>query len=317
MHSRITALAALLAVGIAFAQTPPADGGRTTRETSWPPIAEGKWSGKRLRDGQPDVEGSYSNTIGNHSSWANPPEGGASSDTQAGDGARGARRPSRVTDPADGRIPYQPWARAKQQEFVANFANPTKPQYIEPFARCAPGGALKSFAWHGFEIRQFPGYLLLLFDSGTRVIHLDGRPHLPANISLWNADSRGHWEGNTLVVSVRNSNGKALLGRQGDFIGPDAQIDERYVFAADGGRFNYIARVTDPETFTRPWTTTIPVRRYTEKDKPDNWNYWVTPANLPGKPRIDEHVERICVENNGPFGGGAVGVPGQEVLIAR
>ncbi len=311
MHRGITVLAVLLLARAAIAQSPQAaqgEGGRVARETSYPQIAEGKWPGKHLRDGQPDVEGFYSNTVGNHNSWANPPEGAPVADRE-GDEARGARRPSRVTDPADGRIPYQPWARAKQLEFAANFSNPTRPQYIEPFARCAPGGVPKSFAWHGFEIRQFPGYLLLLFDSGSRVIHLDGKPHLSKNISLWNADSRGHWEGNTLVVSVSNSNGKALLGRQGDFIGPNAQIEERYIFAAKGERFNYVARITDPETFTRPWTTTIPVRRYTEKDTPDNWNYWVVPANLPGKPRVDEHVERICVENNGPFGGGAVGVP--------
>jgi hypothetical protein len=311
MRSKIAGLAALtvaamVQVSLAQAQQAQAqagqqaDGGRTTRETSYPLIAEGKWPGKRLRDGQPDVEGFYSNTIGNHNNWTNP-----------------GRAPSRVTDPADGQIPYQPWARAKQKDFAANFANPTKPEYIEPLARCAPGGVPKSFVWHGFEIRQYPNYVVLLFDSGSRVIHLDGKPHLPDNVKLWNADSRGHWEGNTLVVSVRNANGKALLGRQGDFIGPNAQYAERYIFAPGGGRFNYVVTVTDPETFTRPWTSTIPVRRYTEKDTPDNWNYWVVPANLPGKPLEHEHVERICVENNGPFGGGAVGVPFEGPVILR
>jgi hypothetical protein len=261
------------------------------------------------------VQGFWSNTIGNHSNWTDP-QGGAPGD-KAPKGARAERAPSRVSDPADGQIPYQAWARAKQQEFAANFPNPTRPEYIEPLARCAPGGVPKSFTWHGFEIRQYPHYLLLLFDSGSRVIHLDGKPHLPAKIKLWNADSRGHWEGNTLVVDARNGNGKALLGRHGDFIGPNATLEERYIFAADGSRFNYVARVTDPETFTRPWTTTIPVRRWTEKDAPDNWNYWVTSANLPGKPRVDEHAERICVENNGPFGGGAVGVPAEGPVISR
>ena len=61
---------------------------------------------------------------------------------------------------------------------------------------------------------------------------------------------------------------------------------------------------------TIPW-------RFTEKDAPDNWNYWVVPANMPGKPLVHEHVERICVENNGPFGGGAVGVPFDGPVIAR
>jgi len=305
MRSRITTLAALVVAVVAQAplaqaQAQQDDGGRIARETSYPLIAEGRWPGKRLRDGQPDVEGFYSNTIGNHGNWVKP-----------------GRAPSRVTDPADGQIPYQPWARAKQKDFAANFSNPTKPEYIEPLARCAPGGVPKSFVWHGFEIRQYPGYVVLLFDSGSRVIHLDGKPQLPDSVKLWNGGSRGHWEGNTLLVDVRNTNGKALLGRQGDFIGPNAVIAERYIFAPDGGRFNYVVTVTDPETFTRPWTSTIPVRRYTEQDKPDNWNYWVVAANLPGKPLVHEHVERICVENNGPFGGGAVGVPFDGPLILR
>jgi len=303
MRSKITVWLGLGLVALAaaaMAAEPTGTGQRFTREISFPLIAEGKWPGRQLRDGQPDVEGFYSNTIGNHSNWTNP-----------------GRAPSRVTDPADGQIPYQPWARAKQEEFVANFDNPTRPEYIEPLARCAPGGVPKSFVWHGFEIRQFPGYVVLLFDSGSRAIHLDGKPHLPDKVKLWNADSRGRWEGNTLVVEVRNSNGKAQLGRKGDFIGPNAVINERYIFAPDGGRFNYVATVTDPETFTRPWTSTIPVKRFTEKDEPDNWNYWVVPANLPGKPLLHEHVERICVENNGPFGGGAVGVPFDGPVIAR
>ena len=121
-----------------------------------------------------------------------------------------------------------------QQEFLANFHNPTKPQYVEPLARCAPAGVPKSFTWHGYEIRQYPGYVLFLFNSGTRIIHLDGKPHLPENIKLWNADSRGHWEGNTLVVDVTNNNAKARFGRTGEFASENVHIEERYIFDNDG-----------------------------------------------------------------------------------
>ena len=77
--------------------------------------------------------------------------------TRSTDDVRAKRaRPSRVSDPVDGQVPFQPWARAVQQEFLANFHNPTKPEYIEPLARCAPAGVPKSFTWHGFEIRQYP-----------------------------------------------------------------------------------------------------------------------------------------------------------------
>lgn len=283
-------------------------GTRLPREKSFAPIASGKWSGPRLPDGQPDVQGHYSNTIGNHSNFTDP-QGGVPGDPQTRNrpqGERSERAPSRVSDPPDGQVPFQPWAREVQQEFLANFHDPKKPQYIEPLARCAPGGVPKSFMWHGYEIRQYPNYVLFLFDSGTRIIHLDGKPHLPANIKLWNADSRGRWEGNTLIVDVTNNNGKARFGRTGEFASENVHIEERYIFDNSGGRYNYVAKVTDPTVYTRPFTVTIPARKWTEKDEPEGWNYIVAPANLPGKPLLHEHYEHICHENNGGFGNVAV-----------
>ncbi len=92
---------------------------------------------------------------------------------------RTERAPSRVSDPPDGQVPLPAWARAKQQEFLKYLNNPMRPEYVEPFARCAPGGPTKSFMWHGYEIRQYPGFVLFLFDSGNRVIYL-GRPAAPS-----------------------------------------------------------------------------------------------------------------------------------------
>lgn len=97
-------------------------------------------------------------------------------------------------------MPLQPWARAKQQEFLKYLNNPVRQEYVEPFALCAPGGPTKSFLWRGYDIRQYPGYVLFLFDTGNRIIYLDGRLHVAENLKFWNGDSRGHWEGNTLVA---------------------------------------------------------------------------------------------------------------------
>jgi hypothetical protein len=116
---------------------------------------------------------------------------------------------------------------------------------------------------------------------------------------------------------VQNNNGKPLFGRYGDYMSENATVAERFVFDPDGSRFNYVATFTDPTVYTRPWTATIPVRRYTEADKPDGWNYDVKAANRPGQPLEHERVERVCVENNGPFGGGAVGVPFEGPVINR
>lgn len=280
-------------------------GGGISIDKTVPVILSGKWNGKRLPDGQPDVSGFWSNTIANHNNFTDPQGGTNDPARPLKLGPRSERAPSRVSDPASGEIPFQPWALAKQQEFKANFNNPTKPEYIEPLARCAPAGVPKSFYWHGYEIRQFPHYVVFIFGSGSRVIHLDGKPHLPENIKLWNADSRGHWEGNTLIVDVANNNSKALFGREGAFASENVKIVERYIFDNDNKRYNYQATFTDPTVYTRPWTATIPARRYTEADKPGGWHYEAAVANNPGKPLLHESFERICVENNGGFGIGA------------
>ena len=284
----------------------PRPPGGIGNERSFPEIKSGKWTGKRLPDGQPDVAGDWSNTIGNHDNFTDP-QGGIPGDPapEARNhklGAREERAPSRVSDPADGEIPYQPWARAKQQEFAVGFFNAVKPEYIEPLARCAPSGIPKSFYWHGYEIRQYPGYVVFLFGSGWRIIHLDGKPHLPADIKLWNGDSRGHREGNTLVVDVSNNNAKARFARTGDFASENVHIVERYIFSPDNKRYNYVATFTDPTVYTRPVTVTIPARRWTLNDPKNDWHFPVAAANNPGKEAIPDHFERICVENNGGFG---------------
>jgi len=292
----------------------PGGGDRWARTV--PVIASSPWSGPRTPDRQPDISGFYSNTISNHSNFTDPQAGPPGEHPAVAKLPRDQRAPSRVSDPPDGQIPYLPTARALQEDFAKNFPNPDKPRYIEPLARCAPAGVPKSFMWHGFEIRQYPGVVLILFDSGWRLIRLDKSPHLAPSIKLWNGDSRGHWEGNTLVVDTTNNNGKALFGRYGDFMSENATVAERFIFDPDRSRFNYVATFTDPTVYARPWTATIPIKRYTTADKPDEWHFDVKPVNAPGPLRY-EHGERICVENNGPFGGGAVGVPSDGPVIAR
>lgn len=290
----------------------PTDGPSYRNETSFPKIASGKWIGPKLADGQPDISGHWSNTISNHSNFTDP-QGGIPNDPaprRTPLGKREDRAPSRVSDPADGQVPFQPWALEEVKKFQVGFHNPTEPKYIEPLARCAPGGVPKSLYWHGYEIAQYPGYVLFIFNNGTRIIHLDGKPHLPEKVKLWNADSRGHWEGNTLVVDVKNHNGKALFGRSGEFISENGTIQEKYIFASDRKRYNYEAILTDPTVYTRPFTVTIPARLWTYQDKPNGWHFETNLANEAGakhagKEPIVEREERICAENNGAFGLGA------------
>ncbi|MFL9710901.1 hypothetical protein [Methylobacillus sp. Pita1] len=274
------------------------------QESSFPKIASGKWTGPVLPDGQPNVQGFWSNTIANHNNFTDP-QGGIPGSGRQPKTPRDQRAPSRVSDPASGEVPFQPWALEKVKEFQAHFHDPVEQQWVEPLARCAPGGIPKSFYWHGYEIRQYPGYVLFYFGSGTRLIHLDNKPHLPDNIKLWNGDSRGHWEGNTLVVDVKNHNGKALFGRTGEFISENGHIQERFIFSPDGNRYNYEAVFTDPTVYTRPFTVTIPARKWTERDEPNGWHFETRHAKHKGREIIVESDERICAENNAAFGMGA------------
>ena len=284
-------------------QQRPAGGGIGFDGKVAPNIPSTKWTGKRLADGQPDVSGDWSNTIANHNNTTDP-QGGIPGDPHAKPpkSSREDRAPSRVTDPVDGQLPYLPWARAKQIELAKGFFEGLKPEYIEPLARCAPDGIPKSFYWHGYEIRQYPGYVVFLFNSGSRIIYLNDPKHLPDSIKLWQGDSRGHWEGNTLVVDVSNLNSKARFGRTAEFTTDAVHVVERFVFDNDNRRYNYIATFTDPAAFSRPFTVTVPARRWTVADKSNGWHYEVPLANNPGKEPIGDHLERICVENNGGFG---------------
>jgi len=105
------------------------------------------------------------------------------------------------------------------------------------------------------QIVQGPGYVTLLheIDHSTRVIPTDGRPHVPPNIRLWQGDSVGHWEGNTLVVDTTNfTNLTAFRGSS-----ENLHLVERFTRAADD-TLMYQFTVEDPTTWAKPWTAEVP-----------------------------------------------------------
>jgi hypothetical protein len=106
----------------------------------------------------------------------------------------------------------------------------------------------------GFQILQPPGQVVLVHDySHTyRVIPLDSRPHLGKDIKLWMGDSRGHWEGNTLVVDVTNNNDQTWFDIVGSFHSDALHMVERWTFV-NRDRIDYEVTIDDPEVFTRPW----------------------------------------------------------------
>lgn len=108
------------------------------------------------------------------------------------------------------------------------------------------------------QIVQTPGYVLILTQSNSevRIVPTDGRPHAPSQIRTWLGDSRGHWEGNTLVVETTNFHPDRIW-RQGGNATADMHLVERFT-RVDRDTISYRITVEDPATWTRPWTAEIP-----------------------------------------------------------
>lgn len=206
--------------------------------------------------GQPDLQGYWTAAVGGTYDLTDP-RGGEIRVEEVARAAQGsARKPnrSRVVDPPDGQIPYQPWAKAKHDELRANADNPTRPEHIDTQNRCLPDGAMRDLLHGAFRIVQTRDHVLILGEEnyGFRSIPLDERPHLGGDLTLWMGDSRGHWEGDTLVVDVRNSNGKPRLDMVGNFYGPAVHFVERFTRVGPEA-FDYEVTVEDPTIYTRPW----------------------------------------------------------------
>jgi hypothetical protein len=206
---------------------------------------------RRGADGKPDLTGYYQSNAGGANYGLE--KHGRDFLTP---GTRGV-----VIDPADGTLPYQPWARAERINRELPYRG-----YDDPTAHCFVAGIPRSmYVPSPFQILQPPGYVVLLFERMSwRIISLDGRPHIPDNIRLWQGDSVGHWEGDTLVVDTANMNGKTWLNEVGDVVSHAEHIVERFIPTADG-KITYRATVTDPIAYTRPWTIEIPLNRQSDE----------------------------------------------------
>jgi hypothetical protein len=228
------------------------------------PAGAGTWTPGRTPDGQPDLQGFWTAEVGGTYDLTDP-RGGEIRVEEVAQASRGAVRrpnPSRIVDPPDGQIPYQRWAAARHKELRANADSPTKPEHIDTQNRCLPDGALRDLLHGGFRIVQVPGYVIFLGEEnyGFRVVPLDSRPHLGPDLKLWMGDSRGHWEGNTLVIDVTNSNGKPRLDMVGNFYGESIHFVERLT-PIGPDTFAYEVKVEDPDVYTRPWTLAARFRR--------------------------------------------------------
>ena len=180
----------------------------------------------------------------------------------------GTKRTSLIVDPPDGKIPALT-PEARQRVAAGGEANQRLAEGPEdrPLSeRCIlrpnsgppmlPGGYNNNF-----QLLQAPGQVVIFNEQihDARIIPTDGRPHLPQSVRQWMGDSRGRWEGDTLVIETTNFTDKVSFRGSG----ANMQLIERFT-RVDANTLLYEFTVNYPRSFTKPWTAQIPMTRTDE-----------------------------------------------------
>jgi len=179
------------------------------------------------------------------------------------------RRTSLLVEPPGGRLPaLTPDAqKAADKQAERRKASPADGwEDRGPYERCItrglPGAMMPGFYNHNYQILQTPGYVAIVVEMihDARIIPMDGRSHLGSGISQWLGDSRGRWEGNTLVVETTGLRDVDL--RNAAVFGTSAKgrVVERFTRVAPE-EMSYTVTMEDPSTFTQTWTASIPMKK--------------------------------------------------------
>ncbi len=239
------------------------------------PAAHSPWTPRYTPDGQPDLQGTWVNfdstpfeadAAPRQQTGVNPPAHWADHDSPMS-----PQRRSMVVDPPSGRVPVQKWAEDKRDYDLAHLEDHYRHEtaWVRCITRGVPGGMFPAGYNNGYEIVQIPGYVVIVYEMihATRIIPLDGRPHVGANIRMWDGDPRGRWEGNTLVVETTNFNAlgsiatSAATGRiRGIPHSEELHVVERFTRVSEDV-IDYSVTITDPKVYSAPWTVALPLNR--------------------------------------------------------
>ena len=195
-----------------------------------------------------------------------------------GERGKPQRQASLIVDPPDGRLPPmtpegEKRAKAMRSTYYYDFPTVVEAHPFEqfsdlgPYDRCLTRGPFASMMPTGYnmgtQIFQIPGFVVIQNEMihEVRVIPLDGRPHISPKIRSYMGDSRGRWDGDTLVVETTNTNGKVGLTRNGNTTPASEQLRlvERFTRVAED-TLQYEATIEDPVIWMRPWTVSLPFR---------------------------------------------------------
>jgi hypothetical protein len=203
---------------------------------------------RRTPDGRPDLQGIWQ--VLNTAAW----------DIQDHSARLGVPAGHGVV--VGGEIPYQPWALAKKQENFASrlTADPETKGFI-------PGVPRMMYMPFPFQIFQTSRQMNIAFEyaRGIRVIYTDGTPHPPGPLNWWVGDSRGRWDGDTLVVDVVHFTDQTWFDRAGNFHSEALHLVERYSLEGPD-HLRYQVTIEDPKVFTRPWQMSMLFYRRKEPD---------------------------------------------------
>jgi len=212
--------------------------------TQAPPSAVSKTL-PRLPSGRPDLQGLWLKSAGGFQGLF---IGSLDGTNLAAGGARGGGRGGRG-GPLPTRYEYTPEAEAERMDRLRR-------GYEDPEARCHLPGVPRALdqpaGLYPVQIIQDEKYVALLHEAmhDVRIIPTDNSPH-PKNYWAWDGDSRGRWEGDTLVVDVSNFNGRTWLDMAGNFVDENEHVLERFTLI-DAETILYEATITDPTVFVKP-----------------------------------------------------------------
>jgi hypothetical protein len=196
---------------------------------------------------------------------------------QADSGTQVMRLTSLISEPANGRFPALTPQGKESYEKMHGSYKPGQtvfdsPEDFDSWDRCITRGMPVSMLPrnynNGIRIIQSPGYVLIVLEMAheVRIIPTDGRPVLDPSVKEWLGESRGHWEGNTLVVKTTNFNGKTDMTNAGvpgsPALNPTSEnmrITERLTRTADD-TIEYEMKIEDPEIVTSPWAVAFPLK---------------------------------------------------------
>ncbi len=179
------------------------------------------------------------------------------------------RQTSLVVDPSDGRVPVRPAAEARRDFNRAHEGDSYI--YMSVWDRCisrgVPGSIFPAGYNNAYRIFQTPDYVAILYEMihDARIIPMDGRPRVDENVRLWMGDSRGKWEGDTLVIEVTNYTARGWIASNGAARRikgipqtEDLKVVERFTRTSED-TIQYEVSIEDPEIYTSPWKIAMPL----------------------------------------------------------